>query len=514
MRVDQITTAITALAAILSVSFPARATTYTWTGSDGSSNSWYSAGNWGGTTVPCDEPPSDYVFAASGWNAAQTTIAIDGRTGPDVQTLTFNANAGVPLTIQIGSGNSLYLNPSSSGATTIAVAQTGVKHTIAGSSGASIQLIDNQQWSVDGDLEISAVIWDDGESPTPGFVKTGAGTLTLSGANSFSGPITINQGVISVSTIADKGQVCNLGQASFSARRPYAKRRHSEVYRDGAERFDQPRIRAWCGRRDHRRAKRRHVAYLHRRSDRQPGRTDENRQRRTGPQPAPATTPAPRPCSAGTLQFNGAVLDDERAHQRHQCRGEHHRRFGLGLYHRRHRSGQHGPIAAHNRLQWRRQRLSDRPDPRHERDHVDRPRLGRFSHDLDGQGHPYVYQPGRGYAGALRRCHPGRHRRRLRSDQILGNYTQSGKTWAEGDFTYDGIVDGYDLSKILGNYTKTGPVIVNVAGLRLGCGGARRCRAAGVTPMTDVPEPSSIIMLLAASVGGFWAICRGCHGVF
>ena len=152
-------------------------------------------GQLGGATAPLDEPPSDYVFAASGWNAAQTTIAIDGSNRyPDADTLTFNGNANVPLTLQIGSGNSLYLSPSSPGATTISVAQTGVTYTIAGIGTAYIQLSDDQQWSVDGDLEISAVIWDDGESGNPGFVKTGAGTLTLSGNNSFTGPISVAQG--------------------------------------------------------------------------------------------------------------------------------------------------------------------------------------------------------------------------------------------------------------------------------------------------------------------------------
>jgi prepilin-type N-terminal cleavage/methylation domain-containing protein/prepilin-type processing-associated H-X9-DG protein len=217
MRLHRITTAVTVLAAILSATLPARATTYTWTGGNGSSSSWYSAGNWAGATVPGDEPPADYVFAASGWNATQTTIAIDGANrNPDAQTLTFNANVSVPLTIQIGSGNSLYLSPSSSGATTISVAQTGVTHIIAGNSGASLQLSDEQQWSVNGSLEISAVIWDDGESPAPGFVKTGAGTLILSGNNWFSGPISIDQGVVSVSTIANKGQVCNLGRGDLT----------------------------------------------------------------------------------------------------------------------------------------------------------------------------------------------------------------------------------------------------------------------------------------------------------
>ena len=43
----------------------------------------------------------------------KTTIAIDGAdSNPDAKTLTFNENAVVPLTIQIGSGNSLLLSPS------------------------------------------------------------------------------------------------------------------------------------------------------------------------------------------------------------------------------------------------------------------------------------------------------------------------------------------------------------------------------------------------------------------
>jgi autotransporter-associated beta strand protein len=213
--INCIATAAALMAAVSSDASSARAAGYTWTGGNGSSNSWYSAGNWGGAAIS-DEPASDYVFAASGWNTAQTTIVIDGAgSSPDVKTLTFNTNVAVPLTIQIGQNNPLYLDPSSTGATTITV-QTGVTGTIAGSSGATIQLGDDQQWSVAGNLQIGAVIWDDGETPAPGFTKTGAGTLTLSGNNSFVGPITVNQGVLSVSTIAGVGQACNLGRGGLT----------------------------------------------------------------------------------------------------------------------------------------------------------------------------------------------------------------------------------------------------------------------------------------------------------
>ncbi len=203
--------------AFVSLVAPARAASYSWTG-NGSSDSWYSSGNWGGA-APSDDQPNDYVFTASGWNTAQSTAVVDSGGYPDVNSLTFNSNASVPCTIQLGSGSTFYLDPSSSGATTISVAQTGV-YTIApvaGSSGATIQLGDTQQWSLTGNLVVSAVLWDDGESNSPGFVKTGAGTLTLSGNNAFSGPISVNQGTVSIATIANKGQACNLGRGDGTA---------------------------------------------------------------------------------------------------------------------------------------------------------------------------------------------------------------------------------------------------------------------------------------------------------
>ncbi len=217
MNTDRLTSAAVVLAAILSLSLPAQATTYTWTGGDAPADSWYAAGNWQGSPVPVDYPAGDYVFAASGWNTDADTVAIDrANAAPYAQTLTVNGNVGVPLTILIGPDNTLFLSPSTSGATTIAVADTGAENTISGSSGACLQLADNQQWSVDGALNVSAVIWDDGELPSPGFVKTGAGTLTLSGNNSFSGPVTIDQGAVSVATVANQGVACNLGRGSLT----------------------------------------------------------------------------------------------------------------------------------------------------------------------------------------------------------------------------------------------------------------------------------------------------------
>ena len=41
--------------------------------------------------------------------------------------------------------------------------------------------------------------------------------------------------------------------------------------------------------------------------------------------------------------------------------------------------------------------------------------------------------------------------------KLLANYSQSGKIWTDGDFTGDGTIDGYDLAVLLANYDKTLP---------------------------------------------------------
>ncbi|HLG06011.1 MAG TPA: autotransporter-associated beta strand repeat-containing protein, partial [Gemmatimonadales bacterium] len=61
-------------------------------------------------------------------------------------------------------------------------------------------------------LDVSAVI-----SGTVGLTKAGAGTLTLSGDNTYTGATTVNTGIVSVASLADGGTASNIGASTTTA---------------------------------------------------------------------------------------------------------------------------------------------------------------------------------------------------------------------------------------------------------------------------------------------------------
>jgi probable HAF family extracellular repeat protein len=65
--------------------------------------------------------------------------------------------------------------------------------------------------------------------------------------------------------------------------------------------------------------------------------------------------------------------------------------------------------------------------------------------------------------------------------RVLTNYDKTGMTWADGDFNDDGTVNISDLSNVLTNYDKT--------------------RAASAAGIRAVPEPGTLVLLVASLVG-------------
>ncbi len=176
---------------------------FTWNG--GAGNGVWSSGaaqsNWsGGVYAPGNSGgPYDFVFTAAS-PAGPSTITLAGGHNPDVNNLTINANAWNPTTIALTNGTSndhLDLNPASSGVETVTILSGShtITNTGAGSYGyVQLQGQDNQVFDIGSGaaLTISPVI--KGDAGTRGFTKTGAGTLTLRGANTYGGGTILSGG--------------------------------------------------------------------------------------------------------------------------------------------------------------------------------------------------------------------------------------------------------------------------------------------------------------------------------
>jgi autotransporter-associated beta strand protein len=86
---------------------------------------------------------------------------------------------------------------------------------------------------------------------------------------------------------------------------------------------------------------------------------------------------------------------------------------------------------------------------------------------------------------------------------LLANYGKAGTyCWSQGDFSYDGTVNFSDLSKLLANYGKTGGLAIgNIPNLTLDPQAIHLLASDGfnVSGATAVPEPSSAVLVLFAA---------------
>lgn len=145
--------------------------------------------------------------------------ALTVKAGATLALDTFNLGTPTSLTMEIGSTGA-----SITGSTgTLTLGGNVTVNATSGSSGASISspvalgatrtfTIANDGTSAT-DLTVSGVVSGGGF----GVTKAGAGTMVLSTANTYTGAVTINAGILSVATINNGGTAGNLGQATSAA---------------------------------------------------------------------------------------------------------------------------------------------------------------------------------------------------------------------------------------------------------------------------------------------------------
>jgi autotransporter-associated beta strand protein len=167
-----------------------------------------SATTFGGTTPTA---ANDITFTAVTYSPAAFTISgnstVNFGTLNDLSATALtlsNGTASTTATLNLGGGTGDSVSGSASG-DLLYVASGGTLTIQNGTGILNLALASSGNFDVAGTATISSVISGTGF----GITKTGAGTLTLSGTNTFTGGLTVNAGVVSVGNV-----VANLGGTS------------------------------------------------------------------------------------------------------------------------------------------------------------------------------------------------------------------------------------------------------------------------------------------------------------
>ena len=201
-------------ALIAGIDAPTANTTNSYTGS--SSGSLLTAGNWSLGHVPTVS--EDAVFTATtGIRTLTAGNLTVGSFNVTANTGTFSirneTTGGTNSTLTLGGAGNLGNQVSGNAADLLYVA-AGSTFSIIGPNGGggtgvlNLALGQSGNFDVAGTMSISAIISGSGF----GFTKTGAGTLTLSATNTYTGPTTINSGTLSLAP-AGTAAVINSGSA-------------------------------------------------------------------------------------------------------------------------------------------------------------------------------------------------------------------------------------------------------------------------------------------------------------
>ncbi len=178
---------------LVAASLPVFAGTWTWD-AGGTDNLWTTVANWNQNKIPDQKNPT-LQFGTAGsarltpeMNQAWTVGNITFSSGAPSYTLNGNNNLSLSVIVANQSVNTETINSP-------ILLTKNVKFYAPSGDLVFNGTVDNQghQLTVDGafDVAINGVI-----SGSGGLLKDGAGTLTLGGANSFTGPIQVNQGTL------------------------------------------------------------------------------------------------------------------------------------------------------------------------------------------------------------------------------------------------------------------------------------------------------------------------------
>ena len=148
-----------------------------WAGNN--NNQWDTGANWEGGSAPGAYP----LTVNFGKISSSGMVNLNSQT-PTLAVTKFRS----AVSTAISGPGSITLNNGGSGA--IVTVDTGNSHSIG--SGVSVVLADNALISTSGGLTIAGLITESGGARS--ITKEGAGTLTLSGANSYTGGVSLNAG--------------------------------------------------------------------------------------------------------------------------------------------------------------------------------------------------------------------------------------------------------------------------------------------------------------------------------
>jgi len=184
----------------------AKGATYTWTGA--TIGTWGTTTNWSLTTVLL--LTDDVIILRPGNVAGALTINVSVAANAksinftDTSAVTLsNTTSGSNQTLTIGTGGITV------GTGAVTIGSSTVNQTINIALGAS------QTWNVgSGMLTVNNVIIDGGSAY--GINKMGTGTLTLAGANTYTGTTTINAGTLTLSDAISSSSALSLGGGTLN----------------------------------------------------------------------------------------------------------------------------------------------------------------------------------------------------------------------------------------------------------------------------------------------------------